>query len=197
MFVQFIEGSVSDPDAFRSQLERWRDDVADPIGWLGTTAGITEGGTAFVSARFDSAESARANSDRPEQAEWWASTERLFDGGAAFADHEDVEVFRSGGSDDAGFVQVLRGTVTDPAAARELFGQGPPDDGRPDVLGGYVGLAPDGTYTMVVYFTSEAEARRGEREEAAAGSEYDERMAALHPEPPRFLDLTDPWLWSP
>jgi hypothetical protein len=197
MFVQFIEGSVSDPDAFLTQLERWRDDVADPIGWLGTTAGVTEDGTAFVAARFDSAESARANSDRPEQSEWWESTKRLFEGGAAFADHEDAEVFRSGGSDEAGFVQVLRGAVTDPAAARELFVQGLPDDGRPDVLGGSVALAPDGTYTMVVYFTSEAEAREGEGEEAAVGSEYDERMTALHREPPRFLDLTAPWLWSP
>lgn len=194
MFVQFIEGQVSDPSALRERLDRWRDDLAAGSGWAGTTAGVTDDGTAFVAARFESAEAARANSDRPEQSDWWAETERLFDGPVAFEDHEDAVTFRAGGSDDAGFVQVIRGDVNDVEAARDAFLEEVPDDDRPDVIGGLVGIAPDGTYTTVVYFTSEAEAREGESEE---GDDFAEQMDALHDTPPRFLDLRDPWFWSP
>ncbi|MFA9444662.1 hypothetical protein [Egicoccus sp. AB-alg6-2] len=193
MFVQFIEGPIDDPKALRDRLDRWRDDLAAGSGWAGTTAGVTDEGTAFVAARFESAEAARANSDRAEQSEWWAETERLFGGQVSFEDHEDVSTFRSGGSDDAGFVQVIRGKVNDVDTARELMVE-MPDDIRPDVIGGLVGLAPDGTYTTVVYFTSEAAAREGETDE---GDEFSEQMNALHDQPPRFLDLPDPWMWSP
>lgn len=194
MFIQFIEGPISDPSALRDRLDRWREDLAAGSGWAGTTAGVADDGTAFVAARFESAEAARANSDRAEQTDWWAETERLFGGEVSFEDHEEVATFRSGGSDDAGFVQVIRGNVTDVEAARELLLGEMPDDVRPDVIGGLVGLAPNGTYTTVVYFTSESEARDGEAEE---GDGFSEQMDALHQAPPRFLDFRDPWFWSP
>lgn len=192
MFVQFIEGPISDPSALRDRLERWHEDLAAGSGWAGTTAGVTDDGTAFVAARFEATEAARANSDRPEQSDWWSETERLFGGPVSFEDHEDVATFRSGGSDDAGFVQVIRGTVNDVEVARELMLQ-MPDDIRPDVLGGLVGLRSDGTYTTVVYFTSEDRARDGE---AGEGDGFSEQMDALHVQPPRFLDLREPWFWS-
>lgn len=196
MFVQFIEGSVQDPQAVRTQLERWLEQCAPGAdGWLGTTAGVTADGTAFAVARFTSAEQARANSERPEQSAWWAETEPLFDGPVSFADHEDVDLLRGGGSDDAGFVQVIRGRVNDVEAARELFLE-MPDDLRSDVIGGVFGILPDGTYTTVVYFTSEHEARASEAEDTP-DEDFAEQMAALHADEPRYLDLTDPWLWSP
>lgn len=195
MFVQFIEGAVADPQALRARFEGWQEQLAaGATGWLGSTAGVTADGTAFLAARFESAEAARTNSDRPEQGAWWAETERLFDGPVSFEDHEEVATFRSGGSDDAGFVQVIRGQVNDVEAARTMFLQAPPDDVRPDVIGGIAGITPDGVYTNVVYFTSEQEARAGE---SADADDFAEQMAALHDTPPRFLDLTDPWFASP
>jgi hypothetical protein len=195
MFVQFIEGKVRDAQALRDQLRHWGDDLAgSATGWQGTTAGVTADGTAFIGARFASPEDAAANSDRAEQSAWWAETEKHFDGPVSFEDHDEVETFRAGGSDDAGFVQVIRGRVNDVAMARNVFLEEAPDDSRPDVIGGLVGLQPDGTYTMVVYFTSEAEARAGEAED---DQEFAQQMDELHDAPPRFLDITEPWLWSP
>lgn len=195
MFVQFIEGRVADPQAWRRQLDRWHQEHAGQApGWLGTTAGLTDDGVGFAAARFSSAEQARANSERPEQSAWWSETERTLDGPASFEDCDNVEQLRGGGSDDAGFVQVIRGTVNDVAAARELFLEEMSDDARPDVVGGLVGMASDGAYTMVVYFTAEAAARAGEAEDP--DEEFQRRMMALHDTPPRYLDLREPMLWS-
>jgi hypothetical protein len=73
-----------------------------------------------------------------------------------------------GGSDDAGFVQVMRGRVADVdrerATAREFSQM--PNNYRPDIIGGVEGLKDDGTFVMAMNFTSEAEARG--REEADA-----------------------------
>ena len=49
MFVQVIQGSVSDPAQVRETLETWvRDLSGDATGWLGTTAGVTDDGR-FIS----------------------------------------------------------------------------------------------------------------------------------------------------
>lgn len=198
MFVQFIEGQVSDPQALHDRLDQWQEQLADAaVGWLGATAGVTAEGTAVIAARFESAEAAQANSDRTEQGQWWAQTESLFNGEVSFFDAADVEVFRRGGSDEAGFVQVIRGQVNDIAAARELMLEDMPDDVRPDVIGGLVGIRPDGAYVTAVYFTSEGDARAGEAAEAAdTDDSFARRMDQIHDEPPRFLDLPDPWMWS-
>ena len=83
MFVQVIQGPVSDAGQMRSRLERWADELAPgSIGWLGTTAGVTDDGTFVALARFESEEAARQNSDRPEQSAWWEETVSLFSGGA-------------------------------------------------------------------------------------------------------------------
>ena len=70
-------------------------------------------------ARFDSAESAQANSDRPEQGAWWAETEKIVDG-VEFKNSTDIITLLGGGSTTAGFVQVMRGQVTDAAKLAEL-----------------------------------------------------------------------------
>lgn len=195
MFVQFIEGRVADDEALRRQFDRWHEELApDAEGWLGSTAGVTDDGVGFLAARFESPEAARANSDRPEQGEWWQATEAAFDGPVDFLDCEDTELFLGGGSDDAGFVQVIRGRVRDLDRAREMTSEMDEQlpGQRPDVIGGYVGYRPDGTFAQVVYFTSEEEAREGESE---MSDETDEFWELLE-EPPRFLDLKDPWLAS-
>lgn len=195
MFAQFIEGQAADPQALRERLDRWQEDLAGAsVGWLGTTAGVTADGAAFVMARFESAEAAQQNSARAEQSAWWERTAPLLGDDVAFLDSEEVDLFRSGGSDRAGFVQVIRGRVTDVAAARSLMLDDMPDDVRPDVIGGLLGMRPDGEYAMVVYFTSEEEARAGE--ESDTDEDFARRMAELHESPPRYLDLTEPWTWS-
>jgi hypothetical protein len=51
---------------------------------------------------------------------------------------------------------------------------------------------------MVAYFTSEEEAREGERKEPppALKAQMDE-MSALDVGTPDFFDLREPWLYSP
>src|SRR6478735_10243916 len=93
MFVQTIRGKVTDPDAVRPVVDRWMKDLGPTAkGWLGSTSGITDDGQLFVLARFESEDAARANSDRPEQGEWWAEMEKLFDGEATFQDSNNVKV---------------------------------------------------------------------------------------------------------
>src|ERR1700747_4456 len=67
MFVQVIQGHVSDAAQARAQLDRWAEEVAPgAVGWLGSTSGVTDDGRLVALARFESDEAARPNSDRPE-----------------------------------------------------------------------------------------------------------------------------------
>jgi hypothetical protein len=201
VFVQVIQGQVSDPQAVRNALDRWVQELAPgATGWLGSTAGVTEDGRFFALARFDSEENARRNSDRPEQDAWWSETSKLFSGEPTFRDSTDVSVDVNGDPDQAGFVQVIQGRGSDPDRAKELMGQNADKwaEFRPDVIGS-VGIGHEGgEYTAVMYFTSEAEAREGERKElppelAAQMAE----MGKLSIGEPEFFDLKQPWLYSP
>jgi hypothetical protein len=150
-------------------MDRWLDEVRPgSIGWLGSTVGITDDGTFIAVARFESAEAAERNAQRPEQGRWWEETSRLFDGEVDFRDSEDLTVDLQGDPDQAGFVQVMQGRVTDAGRVKEVMAQVPGDlmsAYRPDVLGSVVIGHADGAYTQVVYFTSEAAARAGEGKE--------------------------------
>lgn len=195
MFAQFIEGRVADRESLKREYDRWHDELAPgATGWLGSTAGVTDDGVGFLAVRFESPQAARANSQRPEQGAWWEAAESCFEGAVDFLDCEQVEPFLAGGADDAGFVQVIRGRMADLDRAREMR-EGMEQDlpgQRPDVIGGYIGTRDDGTFVQVVYFTSEEEARAGEATDAAETQEFWEQLT----EPPRFLDLADPWLSS-
>jgi hypothetical protein len=202
MFAQVIQGRTSDADAMRAAMDRWMEDVQPgSIGWLGSTVGVADDGRFVAVARFESAEAAARNSERPEQSRWWEETQRLFDGEVTFADSEDVEVDLSGDPDRAGFVQVMQGRVTDPARAKELVARMSTQDMadfRPEILGSaMINHDPD-RWTQVIYFTSEAEAREGERKEAPPEVQaVMEELMALSPEPPDFIDLRQPVMQSP
>src|SRR3712207_3230409 len=100
MFAQLIQGRTSDADAVRTALDTWMEDLQPgSIGWLGSTIGIADDGRFVAVVRFESAEAAARNSERPEQARWWADTQRLFEGEVTFADTEDVEVDLDGDPD--------------------------------------------------------------------------------------------------
>jgi len=200
MFVQVIKGRTADPAALRAAMDRWMQDLAPgAIGWLGSTAGVTADGRAIAVARFESEEAARRNSDRPEQDRWWTETARLFDGEPTFLDSSDVTVDLQGDPDRAGFVQVMQGRSTDPDRAQELMSQD--SDAwaafRPDVLGSLSIAHEGGAYTMVMYFTSEAEARAGERKEIPPELKATmDEMDKLSTGEPEFFDLTEPQLVS-
>jgi hypothetical protein len=201
MFVQLIQGQVTDAAQARAALDRWVQELAPGAeGWLGTTAGVTEDGRFVAAARFSSEEAARRNSDRPEQDRWWSETARLFDGEATFRDSTDVVVDTAGDPDSAGFVQVMQGRSSDPERARQLMADDSTDWAafRPDLLGSVAVGHDGGAWTMVMYFTSEAEAREGERKDPPPElkAQMDE-MNALSVGVPEFFDLKQPWLYSP
>ncbi len=201
MFVQVIQGRVSDAGQVHVALDRWVQELAPGAsGWLGSTAGVTEDGRFVALVRFESEEVARRNSDRPEQDRWWAETSRLFIGEATFRDSRDVVVDVIGDPDDAGFVQVIQGRGSDSARARELMGQNSAEWAafRPDVIGSVAAEHGGGAYTMEMYFTSEAAAREGERKEPPPKLKTQmEEMDALSIGEPEFFDLKQPWLYSP
>lgn len=167
MFIQVITARVEDAEGLERQLERWEQEIRPGAqGFLGSTSGVTDDGRLIVLARFESEESARRNSDRPEQGAWWAETEKMLDQ-VRFEDSVDVITTGGGGSDDAGFVQVMRGHVLDGAAMERLLARSDEFEAamakhRPDVLGDVTAVHADRTFTDAVYFTSEAEARANE-----------------------------------
>lgn len=196
MFVQIIEGRVADADGLRRQMDTWMSELRPgAAGFLGSTGGVTDDGHAILFARFESADAAKANSERPEQGTWWAETEKHFDGPVTFTDSEDVQTFLGGGSDDAGFVQVMKGR-----AARDQMGemdaafeQHAPSF-RPDLLGVVRTWTGPDTYVEAAYFTSEADAREGEKKEpppeiAEQMGEFEAMTADIE-----FVDLRRPWL---
>jgi hypothetical protein len=201
MFAQVIQGRTSDAEALKAALDRWVEELAPgAIGWLGATAGATDDGRFITVARFESAEAADRNSHRPEQTRWWEETRRHFDGDVTFRDSDDVTVELQGDPDQAGFVQVMQGRVTDPDRVKQLMSELPSDTMaafRPDMLGSVSIGHDDGEWTQVLYFTSEAEAREGERKEPPPEMQAAmEEMSKLSVSGPDFFDLRQPMLVS-
>jgi hypothetical protein len=201
MFVQVIRGQVAEPDQVREAMDRWVRELAPGAsGWLGSTAGVTSDGQFVALARFESAEAARRNSDRSEQGAWWAEVSKAFTGDVTFIDSEDVVADVVGDPDLARFVQVMSGRATDARRVREIMDQttGQVHDFRPEILGSLDVMTDDGGFTMALYFTSEEEAREGERKEPPP--ELAAQMAELNSlaaGPLEFLDLRNPWMYSP
>ena len=205
-FIQVIRGHIGDTADARSEvkamLDRWATDLAPgATGWLGSTAGVADDGTFVAVARFANPEAARANSDRPEQHQWWMETSKLFAGDVVFHDCTQTEQFLRGGSDDAGFVQVMEGRVSDIERMRRLNERfaalTAAGKGRDDVIGGVEGIHEGDRFVQVIYFTTLEAARAGE------AAEMSPELAALWEEDQSllsdltYIDLTDPWMYSP
>lgn len=197
MFVQIIEGRVPDSEALKRQVDRWQQELRPgATGYLGSTGGVTNDGRAIAFARFASAADASANSDRPEQGQWWAETAKTFSGDVSFTNSEDVDTLLGGGSNDAGFVQVMKGRANrDRMHALDEQLDAHAAAWRPDLIGSLRAWTGPDTYIEVAYFTSEAEAREGEQREAppelaAAMSEFEDLMKNVE-----FVDLSEPWLY--
>ncbi|MGB8650824.1 MAG: hypothetical protein WCD35_09195 [Mycobacteriales bacterium] len=194
--MQIIQGQVRDARTTRQILDRWLEELQPgAVGWLGGTYGITDDGMLVACVRFASAEDARRNSERPEQSVWWKDMEACFSGPITFHDCEDVTLLLGGGSDQAGFVQVMQGRLTDRTKMHELIERSGPllQAYRPDVLGATIAISDDGTITETVAFRSESEARAAEATPmpAEVSDLVEEEMSLfddLH-----YLDLHQPW----
>ncbi|MGH3860610.1 hypothetical protein [Actinokineospora sp.] len=199
MFMQIIQGRVRDTDAAKAALDRWQTDLAPGAeGWLGGTYGVTDDGMMVAAVRFESREAAQRNSDRPEQSQWWAGMESCFDGEVTFHDCDDVTLLLDGGSDRAGFVQVIQGRITDRDRARSIVEQSAKmiSQYRPDLLGATLAVDEDGFFTETVAFTSEDEARKNEAKELPeeARKMFEEEMSLM--QDVKYLDLHQPWFSS-
>ena len=201
MFIQVIRGNVTDVNEFRRLLEKWEAELRPGAkGYLGGSGGVTSDGRFVIIARFESEAAARANSDRPEQGSWWSEMERHV-GSVSFSESTDIVTMFGGGKNDAGFLQVMVGHVID-RARLDAFNKRMSEVEsvmaklRPDVIGEVIALHDDGTYTDVVYFTSEAAARAGEtamqEPPADAKAMLDELMNAIAVD--EYLDISDPVL---
>lgn len=196
MFAQVIRGKTKDAAGLRGALDRWEAELKPGAsGYLGSTGGVADDGTFVMVVRFASEEAARANSQRPEQGSWWEEVSKLFEGDVQFFDCPRVITLMGGGSDEASFVQVMIYRPHDTEAALEMakeFEKLQPQ--RPDILGGTSAVATDGTFIDTNYFTSEAEAREGERQELPAEMQATMQRFGELAGSVEFIDLKEPWL---
>lgn len=196
MFIQVIQAPCTRHDDLRAVSDTWQDELgAGAHGWLGATFGFTDDDLFIAVVRFASREDAMANSQRPEQGAWAERLAATLDGPPEFRDYDDVTVFLDGGSDDAGFVQVIQGTVPDRSLVSKLLsGTDELREMRPEIIGGTFAVADDGSFTQTVAFTDEASARKGEGLDAPpeVREVLDQMMAGA-----TFHDLHEPWFESP
>jgi hypothetical protein len=195
MFIQVIQGHCTRQDDVHAMLDEWRRDLSSGAsGWLGGTYGFTDDDQLLAVVRFESRDAAMANSARPEQGAWAERFGALMDGPLEFHDCDDVTLMMDGGSDGAGFVQVIRGRVEDPARLKAMLADTTTlHEMRPDIIGGTLAIEPDGTFIETIAFTSEEAARQGERVEPPAEVRGELEYAMKDA---TFYDLHHPWFES-
>ncbi len=182
MFAQVFQAKVRDADLWARQVAAWRREIRPKTtGFLGFTSGVTTDGHMITAARFKSEEGARVDNDLPEQEAWFEETSKAFDGDVTFHDCRDVDVILDGGSNQAGFVQIMQGRAKDQEDMRvqEKAMEAELHKVRPDLIGGFTAWHGDGGFTQVAYFKSEQEARKNEQ------------VMAESPLYARFLSLID------
>lgn len=197
MFIQMVQGTCSRQDDMRRVVDDWCSSMDSHEGWLGGTYGFTDDSQFVGVVRFTSQATAEAASMRPDAAMWWAAASDCFEGGPEIHMSEDVTLMLNGGSDDAGFVQVMRGKVGNAEKLRKMTSDTEMTNmlhqARPDIIGGTLVIEPDGSFIETIAFTSEAEARRGEQAEMP--SDMAEDMGEAMQEV-QYLDLHRPWFRS-
>src|SRR5207253_2270658 len=131
----------------------------------------------------------RANSTNELQTAWWNETAKAYDGEPTFHDTSDVDTVLGGGSDQAGFVQVVQGRAMDATAMRSRVREMVPElkSSRPDILGMTIAWHGDGGFTQAVYFRSEAETRQMEK--ATENDDMRRQYMDMFDGPPTFFDL--------
>lgn len=191
MFVQIIKGKTNNADAVLALGEKWQKELRPgAIGYLGNTTGVAADGTFIAIVQFADDVSAKANSDRPEQDAFFKEMRQYIDGEPNFLESTDTSYLFDGPNPKAGFVQVMETTVTDRAKAEafesdEMLAQ--LRQARPDLIGGLRVWLDGGKSLEVAYFTSEADARKGEQSEEFSGMPEDTGFEVTG-----YLDLPNP-----
>jgi hypothetical protein len=200
VFIQIVRGKVVNADEFAGVGQRWDTDVRPTAeGYLGGTVGTTADGQFFVSSRWESAEAAAANNDRPAQTEWFAALAPTVRD-VEYHDCSNIVMMGGAENDQAGFVQVMVGTIKDRAKFDALNARVDEMEAafrrwRSDVLGDVMAIRDDGVgFFDIIYFRSEAEARAAEQTEPPADvqqlmGEMDQAAEIVE-----FLDLSEPIL---
>jgi hypothetical protein len=170
--------------------------MADRPGWLGGTYGFTDDGRFLGIVRYDSSSACKESASTPDSAMMWAAAEQMFDGGCEIHESEDVSMMLDGGSDSAGFVQVMTGRVADADKMRHLVSDEMTTmlhQARPEIIGATMAIETDGHFVETIAFTDEAKARQGEQMEMPddVRAELASAMADV-----QYLDLHHPWFAS-
>jgi hypothetical protein len=198
VFVRVIEGRLSDGAPLRRLLQRWDAELKPgATGFLGATAGASPGSGAIVFVRFVDEAAAVWDREHPEHAAWWQELMEVFDEPPAVHESTDIQLLLAGGSDDAGFVQIIRASAPDRAKVDALM---TPERiaemrrTRPDLIGSIRVWLADGSFIEAAYFTSESAARHAEQSD-----EYEDAEAPFVEAygPMTFVDLPAPILLSP
>ena len=193
MFVQIIKGKTNNSDAMRALGEKWEKELRPGAsGYLGSTSGAAADGTFVTIVQFTDDVAAKANSERPEQDAFFKEMSQYVDGEPSFAESSDTSLLFDGPSAKAGFVQVMDSKCTDRAKAEAMESDEMLDQlraARPDLLGGLRVWLPNNRVVEVAYFTSEADARKGESSEDF-GAPQEEFMSLY--EDMTYLDLPSP-----
>jgi hypothetical protein len=198
VFVQVIEGRSTDEAALRRLVEQWDAEVKPgATGFLGATAGVSADGIVVVFVRFVDEAAAVANRGRPEQMAWWHDMLEVFEEPPASYESSDVTLLLAGGSDEAGFVQVIRATKPDRAKIDALMTPeriAEVQRSRSDLIGSIRVWLADGSFIEAAYFTSESAARDAER-----SGDYENVEAPFVDAygPMTFVDLPAPSFQSP
>jgi hypothetical protein len=194
MFVQVFRAKVRDSDMWARQTEKWRKEIRPKTtGFLGFTSGVTADGEMVTVARFKSAEAAKVDNDLAEQGAWFEETTKAFEGDVTFHDCQEVDEILGGGSDRAGYVQVMQGRAKNQENMRSRGREMEPAlrNIRPDIIGGTLAWHGDGGgFTQVMYFTSAEEAHKNEQA-MTESSVFHEFMAQIDGDLTSY-DLNEP-----
>jgi hypothetical protein len=193
MFIQVFQVPLRDAELWSRQVGEWRRQIRPKTtGFLGFTSGVTAEDYMITLARFRSEEAAKVDNDLPEQGAWFEASSNAFDGEVTFHDCREVDTLLDGGSDDAGFVQIMQGRAKD---QQHMRGQMKTMEGdlrniRPDLIGATMAWHGDGGFTQAAYFTSEQEARKNEQN-MARSPVYEQFLGFIDGDM-TFYDLSSP-----
>ena len=189
MFVHVVRAPAADPGPLLEQVARLPAMLGtEAAGFLGLTAGISDEGDFVAVARFAS----------PGGDAWWAALEPWLAGPPTVRASSEVELLLGGGSDEAGFIEVIEGHATDRhrfmVLERQLEQRFAAE--RPDFLGSQIIWWADGSWLEVAYFTSEDDLRAADAR--GLSPEVEELVSAWEgvARPSAQLDLADPFLSS-
>jgi hypothetical protein len=195
VYIQMAQGKCDRQDEMRRIVDNWSAAMAEREGWLGGTYGFTDDGRFVGVTRYASAaDCERLFADELSQ-QSWATAQRICED-LVMHESGDVTMMLEGGSDSAGFVQVMRGHIGDPERFRHLASDEMTSmlhQARPEVIGGTLAVEPDGAFIETIFFTDEDSARHGESQDMPeqVRAELEDAFADVE-----YLDLHKPWFAS-